>query len=782
MAWNTRIPKFRRFVLQNFPFIEQDFDALTDYELICKVIEYLNTVITSQNEVVAEVGRFENDVNNEIDTFETNITNNFNRLEGLFNDLKSFVDNYFDNLDVQEEINNKLDQMAEDGTLQEIITAYIQSNVAWTFDTVADMKVATNLVNGSYAQTLGFHTINDGGGSVYKISDTGTANEMDVIAIGSLYAHLISEEELTPEQFGAYGDGTHDDAPSIRGALSYIANKNGGVLQLNEKVYSIGSVANPDETVTTFFVIPNNLTMCGRGTLKVADEFGDYDCIFRYTSTLDSATFKDFTIDDNTTGNPKISSTGGTEGHHRTAFRLISYATKNVVIDGVTFNDCIGVWQIIMERVIKSELSNITINFNSNTDLSYDQTSIYFGALYGSIHDCKLFGNGHGNTAIELHGLDNVAYNNYVNDFNSGLFITNQNIVNEDAIKLEAYSNTFIARRRGIECWLDHADINIDLISIHDNLVDVTNTTLTTDVLGIGNYQVVGNNSSVRDYLINNNTIRTNNTHALPFRFQYDQSTNTFTINNLVINNNAVSGVMQQGVRIESQANNTLKILTTIIDNNKFTVANATRLIHFNARQGFDYMYIRNNVVDSSSIQQFYRIFGTPACQSFVENNKLNFSINVNLLVGGDDPSGIKVIHDGDVALNFSTTYNGLLSTIKDGSVIKSGKYTCIKENGKWTVNCSSQGMPTHQWFGKGSVINLTNDSNIIAIAKNNGYTADHNANTGSHQVGDWVYWTNTSEVWYCKADNTYTDNPANHTDSFNYIGALSSFYTISAS
>lgn len=122
MTWNTHIPKFRRFVLQNFPFIEEDFDALTDYALICKVVEYLNQVINSQNEVVSELGRF-----------ETDITNNFNRLEGLFNELKSFVDNYFDNLDVQKEINNKLDQMAEDGELEEIIALYINRQVEYIF-------------------------------------------------------------------------------------------------------------------------------------------------------------------------------------------------------------------------------------------------------------------------------------------------------------------------------------------------------------------------------------------------------------------------------------------------------------------------------------------------------------------------------------------------------------------------------------------------------------------------------------------------------------------------
>lgn len=41
-----------------------------------------------------------------------------------FTELKDFVDNYFDNLDVQEEINNKLDDMVEDGTLQALFAGY----------------------------------------------------------------------------------------------------------------------------------------------------------------------------------------------------------------------------------------------------------------------------------------------------------------------------------------------------------------------------------------------------------------------------------------------------------------------------------------------------------------------------------------------------------------------------------------------------------------------------------------------------------------------------------
>lgn len=40
-------------------------------------------------------------------------------------DLKAYIDSYFDNLDIQEEINNKLDEMAADGTLERIIDDYL---------------------------------------------------------------------------------------------------------------------------------------------------------------------------------------------------------------------------------------------------------------------------------------------------------------------------------------------------------------------------------------------------------------------------------------------------------------------------------------------------------------------------------------------------------------------------------------------------------------------------------------------------------------------------------
>lgn len=50
-------------------------------------------------------------------------------LQGLYTQLKNYVDNYFTNLDVQTEINNKLDEMAESGELTSIIAPYLDSQL-----------------------------------------------------------------------------------------------------------------------------------------------------------------------------------------------------------------------------------------------------------------------------------------------------------------------------------------------------------------------------------------------------------------------------------------------------------------------------------------------------------------------------------------------------------------------------------------------------------------------------------------------------------------------------
>lgn len=82
-------PSFKKLVfinmqqLTNFPYIEEDFDALTDYGLLCKVVEKMNEVISNNN------------IQNEA----------INTLYENFQALKEYVDTYLVDMDdIKEEI------------------------------------------------------------------------------------------------------------------------------------------------------------------------------------------------------------------------------------------------------------------------------------------------------------------------------------------------------------------------------------------------------------------------------------------------------------------------------------------------------------------------------------------------------------------------------------------------------------------------------------------------------------------------------------------------------
>lgn len=80
-------------------------DSLSYYEVLAKVVDYLN-------KTMEDVGVLHEDVE---------------ALNTAYQQLQSYVNNYFSTLDVQEEINNKLDVMAEDGTLDRLILPYFNA-------------------------------------------------------------------------------------------------------------------------------------------------------------------------------------------------------------------------------------------------------------------------------------------------------------------------------------------------------------------------------------------------------------------------------------------------------------------------------------------------------------------------------------------------------------------------------------------------------------------------------------------------------------------------------
>ena len=104
------LPPFKAWLASNIPAVYDN--TMTYYEELCALIKYLQSVVLpALNENAAAVTVISNAVEQ----------------------LQKYVDDYFKNLDVQEEINNKLDEMTESGELEEIIGEWIKDKVKYIF-------------------------------------------------------------------------------------------------------------------------------------------------------------------------------------------------------------------------------------------------------------------------------------------------------------------------------------------------------------------------------------------------------------------------------------------------------------------------------------------------------------------------------------------------------------------------------------------------------------------------------------------------------------------------
>lgn len=205
---------FRNFILENFPFLENDFDALTDYELFCKMCQYMK-------ESLEKVNAFQKD----IDVFTAKLIE---------------FENYFDNLDVTEEVNAKLDEMVEDGTMEQLIAEYLQLQTTYTYNTVAELKLADNLVNGMFARTSGYYSYNDGGGAYYKIRNVTVDDTVDDIFIiglanNEIVAELIVQDSLVITQLGI-NDDVSNNTSKVQAGVDYISSHQNINLLINKNI------------------------------------------------------------------------------------------------------------------------------------------------------------------------------------------------------------------------------------------------------------------------------------------------------------------------------------------------------------------------------------------------------------------------------------------------------------------------------------------------------------------------------------------------------------------
>lgn len=141
--------------------------------------------------------------------------------ETTLNNALEYINNYFKNLDVQEEINNKLEEMKENGELADIIAAFLKAPNYYL--SVQSMVADTSITNNSVAITASYNTTANDGSCLYWIHKT-KAYDFEIALSNNLYAYPCPMGIPTVREFGATSN--NDIETPLKNLINYSTTTN----------------------------------------------------------------------------------------------------------------------------------------------------------------------------------------------------------------------------------------------------------------------------------------------------------------------------------------------------------------------------------------------------------------------------------------------------------------------------------------------------------------------------------------------------------------------------
>ena len=182
-------------------------EALSYYEEVCKIAYKLNEVVNSQN----------------------NLLNQYEQ-------ILLFIQN-----ELKEYSINQLQEWLNDGTLENLINQALFKSKIGYYETVADMVEDNELSENNVCRTLGYYTVNDGGGGLYQIYTRGSETNIgdNIYLNNGLTAKLIKESNVIKlSQYGIIEGSENDNAPLINYAVSQF-NNTGGIIEIPIGTYYV---------------------------------------------------------------------------------------------------------------------------------------------------------------------------------------------------------------------------------------------------------------------------------------------------------------------------------------------------------------------------------------------------------------------------------------------------------------------------------------------------------------------------------------------------------------
>lgn len=395
--------------------------------------------------------------------------------------------------------------LAQLGTLDEAIEAkifegFLEHSVV-QFKTVEEM-LAADIVDGSIVLTLGYHEAGDLGSMFYLVQDFNPAQcSLDYFLTmdnnRQIAIPVVTTPYVTPEMFGAYGDGVHDDTEAFTVALTVSDNVQA------TKNYMVSSTGDPAIT------LEDGQSLKGGGTISMApNDLSIYTIVYMAGK---NSVLQDITLIGDKDGHTGSS---GEWGHN------ISIDGENVTVENVNSFKAWG------DGVYLRGCSNVMIRNSRFNENRRNGISVTSGSAI-VVRDCYFNDNSgtapESGISVEANEISDVIEAKFIdcvcngNGGTGGFYATlrasNSNVVFKNVKTDKGYGTAFLSGENSrveiIGCsWKEQSSrgvYNLDLLNANnsvlyqDNEIDAGNAVTVLRSTGVGVY-----NFTIKDDVVKN--------------------------------------------------------------------------------------------------------------------------------------------------------------------------------------------------------------------------------------------------------------------------------------
>lgn len=401
--------------MNNNPTINPEF-VPNPFKYFCMTIGYIPTSYKNSLDYYEQllwlIKFLENTVIPAVDNNALAVT----ELQNLYIQLKDYVEHYFKNLDVQQMINDKLDEMASDGTLENLLNNY--ANLIKVYSTTIEMLIDETIVKGQTIKTLGYYELNDNGGAVFTIDDEINENLIQLSLENGLYANIVVNDTLALKQIGCKNETEEfDNTALIQKAINYCVANNVEMI-VDDKYLTDGLIV--ENTIKITGVKLRN--KCGFKLIANANE----DYLLKLNDEgIEKTIIKDIYLDGNKTNNSNvIDGLYIYSSFYRDFYLLVencniqNFTGNGVYIGGAIENRTVRECRFYNDDICYNEKHGILAE--SMTDSQFFGCTLHNNTLAGlylnrtgsiRITNCKAFWNG--NAYDDLESIDRIPASAY---------------------------------------------------------------------------------------------------------------------------------------------------------------------------------------------------------------------------------------------------------------------------------------------------------------------------------------------------------------------------------